>query len=799
MKTKPTLFICTKQMIQGCTLLLLLLSTQLQAQDDDLGLRASWMKGSWGALWLPENCQNGNVEGVTIDDFITQIEDLRTIDYIQVGLTGTYTSSPVHTAPNDILESLWEGDVDSDGDPTNLIVPRSTAEDPFLSWLTAIKAAGLKTEVYVNTCNLLQWIDVDVNSALPDIPTRWKEYCDNNATVQTFINSESYHTDGVNDDRRPYMFCYAEFILKEYAIRYGDLIDAWCFDAASANIVGAGDTAGTGLLDDERIYEAFADAAHAGNPDAAICFNNGVGVDGAPLVTPTLFEDYSFGHPFGGAGNMVSGTLYDRNYAICEYMSSTAGLPFASDDRSWNDNVVGHFFPKQSTTSWNSGATGCLTDDEFVEWNATGLIDGGAITWGTPLVIVNLNNKSPNLTLQTYALTQLSLTDDYLKVNQSPGAPNWARQNTVLPTAIIGKSFSHTLTSGTDFWDPEGDTITKLYALSTDGVPSWLSITETSTGVWTLSGTPTDTEAKDYTFRLRIKDASGGTNRWVTLSVEDNTQDVEIKATANTNYGVGTKATMTSDTQTAPDGLATYKISIQATPTSGTAIISGTSGGTSTENSWGIGDGTDSTNDDLFNGSSSEWVKYITNIQVVDFESNGSTYTSSDITTSFKSITIVNAQSTNDFVSFKTGSTTNAYGKLASSSETTDLETVLGVSDISSFSIGAGDTSTTNKWSVEGINVNVTFNELSSSADKIASTTTVDTNEDLILYPNPVINTIELNMTVKYAEIFDLSGKLIKVYTDEATLLDASSIASGTYVLRAVSKEGKVFTEKFIK
>lgn len=510
--------------IQYCLVSFLLITPRLQAQDANLGVRADWMRGAWGALWLPESNFNGNIEGVRIDDFLTQIKGLKTIDYIQVGLTSPNIYSPVHTAPHSIIEGLWKGDMDSNGDPINLGVPRASVDDPFLTWLLAIKAAGLKTEVYVNSYNLLDRVPTSIPADFPDLSARWKNYCDKNTNTKAFIASKPYHKDGLHDDRRPYMFCYAEFILKEYAVRYGDLIDAWCFDSAD-NIMEAecGDNPDSGVLADQRIYEAFANAVHAGNPNAAVAFNNSVGVDGAPFATPTLFDDYAFGHPFGGAGDMVAGTLYARNYAICQLMGSTSGLPFRTDDRSWNNKVVGHFFPKLSTTSWNSGNTPCLTDAQFVQWNNTGVVNGGGITWGTPLVITNLNNNNPNLTLQPYALTQLTKSDVDLMKNQSPGAPNWARQRTILPKAVTGKSFSHKLSTGTDFWDPEGNTITELSAVSTDNVPSWLTITQTATGVWKLSGTPNETNAKTYTFRLRIKDASGGTNRWVTLNVTKST------------------------------------------------------------------------------------------------------------------------------------------------------------------------------------------------------------------------------------------------------------------------------------
>lgn len=511
---------CLKRLCVFGTSSLLLVATYADDVILGLGERADWMRGSWGALWLPERNYNGNIEGVRIDDFLAQISHLKTIDYVQVALASPNIFSPVHTGPHPIIESLWQGDTDTNGDPINLVVPRASEDDPLLSWLEALDAAGLRSEIYVNSYNLLARIPESIPDDYPDFSARWENYCDTNPTVQAFITSHPYLSLG-DPDRRKYMFCYAEFILKEYSLRYGDLIDAWTFDSADNIMEACGDDADSGVLNDQRIYEAFANACHAGNPNAAISFNNSVGTDAAPFATPTLFDDYAFGHPFGGAGNMVvPEILYTRNFAICEFMQDHNGLPFgATDARAWNDDVVGHFFPKQSTTSWNAGAAPCLTDAQFVEWTAEGVINGGAITWGTPLVRTNLEN-SPVLTLQPYALTQLEAVDVHFSEFQFPGVPNWRRADTPLSEATIGFAYSHTLTDGFDFWDPSGGSITGFTLVD---APVWLSVTESSpgSGDWVLSGTPTETEVTEYCFDLRIAIGAVETSRTVDLRVNE--------------------------------------------------------------------------------------------------------------------------------------------------------------------------------------------------------------------------------------------------------------------------------------
>lgn len=76
-----------------------------------------------------------------------------------------------------------------------------------------------------------------------------------------------------------------------------------------------------------------------------------------------------------------------------------------------------------------------------------------------------------------------------------------------------------TLTDGIGFWVPEGTAVEDLVVVSGDNSPLWLTITESSPGTWILSGTPTESSATSYSFRLRISDAIAGTNRIVKLNV----------------------------------------------------------------------------------------------------------------------------------------------------------------------------------------------------------------------------------------------------------------------------------------
>ena len=55
---------------------------------------------------------------------------------------------------------------------------------------------------------------------------------------------------------RKYVFCYAEFVLKDYAIRYGKYATSWTFDSAK-HMVANGDEDDSGILEEQRLYQAI--------------------------------------------------------------------------------------------------------------------------------------------------------------------------------------------------------------------------------------------------------------------------------------------------------------------------------------------------------------------------------------------------------------------------------------------------------------------------------------------------------------------------------------------------------------
>ncbi|MGJ8654511.1 MAG: hypothetical protein ACSHX8_14720 [Opitutaceae bacterium] len=481
------------------------------------GERAHHSRGTWSG-------------GMGLD----KIQDFKTMDVVQVRLSDGAVLSASHWAPHRLLELLCRGKIGPERDEVNLCVPPwgdlnkpEPENDPILAKMQAIKAAGFALKAYANCENF-----VGSNSQeWEPIALRWKKFCDTNPAVVAFVNSQPYHT-GVWDRKenryvdatekspnRKYMFCYAELVLKDYALRYGDLIDEWIFDSAT-DINQNGDNPDSGLFEEQRIYQAFAKAVHAGNPKIAIAFNNGrstVKSPNYPFASPTRFDDFTFGHGFGGNNSHGSkeGGQFKRNYAHVERMTETNGFVFAGGGQTWDDQIVGNFHSKLSTAGWKSGGKQAWEEADFLQWNLEAMQAGGMMTWDGSAT----SKKQRDWVLRQWSYDLLKALDDYLAVHESPGAPNWARAFTVLPEAVVSRSYQHELIVGKDLWDPEGDRITEIR--KSPDAPEWLTIRMDATRQdrWVLSGTPTASLEDRLTFSLIASDSTGKTGA----------RDVEIR------------------------------------------------------------------------------------------------------------------------------------------------------------------------------------------------------------------------------------------------------------------------------
>ncbi|MBU2950924.1 T9SS type A sorting domain-containing protein [Tamlana agarivorans] len=463
------------------------------------GERATHIRGTW----------NSEIHVSLLDD---RIKNLKTLDRLGVSFTNGAVLSAEHKVPHKLFDMLAGGDAVAPawGDLNS----DSPDHDNLIEDIMKIKEAGFNVKAYTNSEN---FVGPNADYLQPFVDS-WMAYCDNDPEVQAFINSQPYHTGIWNSTTqqyedatatyplRKYMFCYAEFFLKDYALRYGEHFDSWIFDDGGT-MEQMGDNATSGVIEEQRIYQAYANAVHAGNPDIPIAFNNSrstVNYDSYPFAHAVRFEDFTFGHAFGGNNNhaeKVTGNQFNSNYKHVTRMTLTNGYVHDGGNWTWDDKIVGNFHSKLSTTAWKYGATQAWEQDDFNQWNLEAVQAGGSMTWGG-----SFNRAETSIYDWVYVL--LEGLDNYLMANENPGPPNWSRAYTLLPPAYIGQAYQHTLIEGEDFWDPEGDAISAVLPIT--NAPSWLTITEDASnpGHWILSGVPDEASETLHQFELQATDAN---------------------------------------------------------------------------------------------------------------------------------------------------------------------------------------------------------------------------------------------------------------------------------------------------
>ena len=380
------------------------------------GERAEKLRGTWSS-------------GIDVS-LMDVVADLRTLDSFGVGFTSGASQSALHNAPHILMERLALEGASGNDTPIDLIAPTwgdlSLAEpevDKVKDDMLKVIDAGFKVKAYTNCENFVgtnasqyqAWVE------------RWFEWCDTNPEAQAFINSQPYHTGVWNrttqqyEDAsdtypyRKYMFCYAEFILKDHAIRYGEYINSWIFDDGST-MQQNGDNATSGLIEEQRIYQAYANAVHAGNPEIPIAFNNGrsnLNYDSYPFAHAIRFEDFTFGHAFGGNNNhaeQVNGNQFNLNYRHITRMTETNGYIHAGGNWDWDDQIVGNFHSKLSTTAWKFGPVQAWEQDDFNQWTLEALQAGGAMLWD--------GSYNRGITgVYDWVVVMLRALDDYLYEN----------------------------------------------------------------------------------------------------------------------------------------------------------------------------------------------------------------------------------------------------------------------------------------------------------------------------------------------------------------------------------------------
>lgn len=130
------------------------------------------------------------------------------------------------------------------------------------------------------------------------------------------------------------------------------------------------------------------------------------------------------------------------------------------------------------------------------------------------------------------------------------------------------------------------------------------------------------------------------------------------------------------------------------------------------------------------------------------------------------------------------------------------------------WEFGDGDTSTTQNpshtYTTGGnytVNLTVYSNDtcFTSTATQIININSTDINSinkdnDLLLFPNPATNSIDINTVVNYnsISILDITGREIKHLSSRQTKIDINNLKSGIYFLKLTGEENTL-TKKFVK
>ncbi len=249
---------------------------------------------------------------------------------------------------------------------------------------------------------------------------------------------------------------------------------------------------------------------------------------------------------------------------------------------------------------------------------------------------------------------------------------------------------------------------------------------------------------------------------------------------------------------------ATFKLQISVT-----AISGGAAAGISADaNGWGPTNSTDTSVRASFDDIGDENAT-ISSIEVVDFNGGTNSYDVSSISgLKFQSVDISFANNASDRVGIgANGGTVLELERLSASPYTIPFDGDfvnnagttfnLATPNATSFNISVLDNSNNqaNRFAVGGITIAYTFTPITLGVNDFGTAS----KSGLIVSPNPAVDTVALNMTVKSAEIVAMTGRTVQTFNGETASLDVSGLVSGMYILKAINLEGQVFTAKIIK
>jgi Secretion system C-terminal sorting domain len=77
----------------------------------------------------------------------------------------------------------------------------------------------------------------------------------------------------------------------------------------------------------------------------------------------------------------------------------------------------------------------------------------------------------------------------------------------------------------------------------------------------------------------------------------------------------------------------------------------------------------------------------------------------------------------------------------------------------------------------------------------------INSKKEVIIYPTPAkdVVTIDRWYDIKYMELYDMSGRKLKIWQAVQPTINISNIANGNYLLRVVLKSNKILQEKILK
>lgn len=287
-------------------------------EDHARSTRAEWMEGGWGVRILLPGGDREEVRAFDVHAFADQIKQLDSLSWVMLNVTQGACGS-LYTAPHPELEA-------------HIHPAMAPSRDLLGEMIAELRKQDLRILVYYASegpAKVKKWthfLEYTVQGSFE----KWDEYC---ASLK-MSSPEAI----------------AEKIIKYYSLRYGENIDGWWFDHA-----GHGDT------------KLYAEAARAGNPNAAVSFN--VHSQGK-VVRGCKEEDVAFGHP---TVLIRKPSSWEGNERMIETIEAS----------NYVDGVLGHMFIPMQKGWWKHEAN--FPDEQALDWTLRVVKAGGAYTWAVAL------------------------------------------------------------------------------------------------------------------------------------------------------------------------------------------------------------------------------------------------------------------------------------------------------------------------------------------------------------------------------------------------------------------------------